>query len=207
MAPGAARYSPNVMSDDDKKPSKPPGKILHFPNKDAEVEDDYVMGTLDPDVLVGDLVDPKEMSEKIRERSDYVKKQELMRALDRNAPFPDFLNLLIREIVEELSHQKYERKVAAREGKSTTNHSVARIASLRTLVEILNKKQDSDRTERLDLSSPRFQVVLRLWMEFVHTSMVKSGIRDKDIDIVFAQIKADMIDWERKVISVDSKQE
>jgi len=190
---------------DDKKPSKPPGKLLQFPNKD--LDEDYVMGTLDPDVLVGDLIDPKEMAETVRERSDYVKKQELMRALDRNAPFPDFLNLLIREIVEELSHQKYERKVAARNGKSTTNHSVARIASLRTLVDIVNKKQDSDRTERLDLSSARFQVVLRLWMEFVHTSMVKSGIRDKDIDIVFAQMKADMVDWEKLVVAADSKKE
>lgn len=187
----------------DEKPPKTDRKIIPFPNRHPE-DEDYVMGTLDPDAIIPDLIDPKEISDQIQERTSYIKNQELIRALDRKAPMPEFLDLLIREIVEELLHQKYERKITARNGKSTTNHSVARIASLRTLVEILNRRQDSDRSDRLDLSSPRFKIVLRLWMEFVHESMVKSGIAGKDIDLVFNQMKADMIDWEKKILTVDA---
>ena len=36
-------------------------------------------------------------------------------------------------------------------------------------------------------------------MEFFHDSMEKSGISPEVIDVIFQQMKADMIDWERKM--------
>lgn len=188
------------MSDDE----TPKNNIVKFPNKHSE--DDYIIEETESNVHLPSVVDPKADHKSLLERIEYVKNQELVTALNSGATPDDIEMMVLQEIAEELSHQKYERKLAARAGKSTTNHSVARIASLRSLVEILNRRRANDRSDKLDFSSPRFQVVLKLWMEFVHNSMVKSGVSEEVIDLVFGQMKADMIDWERKVITMDESQ-
>ena len=39
-------------------------------------------------------------------------------------------------------------------------------------------------------------------MEFFNEAMEKSGIRPQDIDLVFQQMKADMVDWEKRMSDV-----
>jgi len=64
------------------------------------------------------------------------------------------------------------------------------------------KCREADKAETFDLKSPKFQSVFKLWMEFFNEAMVKVGIREPDIDLVFKQMKADMVDWEKRMIDV-----
>lgn len=165
----------------------------------SKVGADYVVRQAG-DVPTPELVDPSEASEELRVRKKYVGDQELVRASKDHATTGEMMDLLVQEIAEELAHLKYERRKAAREGKNTANYSVGRMNSLQKLAELLLKRREADRDEELDLRSPRFQAVFKVWMEFFNEAMDKVGIDQKIVDLVFQQMKADMVDWEKKMV-------
>ena len=193
------------MSDTERPPKPEDGKILIFPTGESmstsEIGTDYVVGQGQL-VPTPELVDPSDVSKELRDREDFVQRQELLaRVNNGNSPI-DIVDTVIKEIAEELSHLKFERKKAARDGKNTSNYTISRIASLRQLADVLMKRMENARAEQLDLKSSRFREVLKLWMEFVYESMVKVGVSEQEIDLVFRQIEADMKDWEQKILSV-----
>ena len=145
------------------------------------------------------MVDPSEVNEEVRARKRYVDSQELVRSACDGSSTGRMMDLLVHEITEELAHLKYERRKAAKEGKNTANYSVGRMNSLKGLADLLLKRREADRDEELDLRSPRFQAVFKVWMEFFSEAMDKVGVEPKIIDLVFQQMKADMIDWEKKM--------
>jgi len=194
------------MSDnDDKDKDTGKGKLISFPGGkevDAgEVGADYVIGQ-GGDLSTGELIDPKSIDREIRKRDQFVKSQGLFQVISEKAPVSDIIDSVLVEIAEELSHLKYERRKATEEGKNTANYTISRIASLRQLADVLQKRQDNTRAERLDLKSPKFKQILHLWMEFVYESMSKSDLSESSIDVVFKQMEADMTDWEKKALDL-----
>lgn len=154
------------------------------------------------DVPTPDIVDPVQADEELRRRERFVQGEKLVKAAHGGATTGEMMDLLVKEITEELAHLKFERRKASEEGKNTANYSVGRMNSLKSLAELLLKCREADRAEALDLKSPRFQAVFKIWMEFFNEAMEKSGIRPQDIDLVFQQMKADMVDWEKRMSDV-----
>jgi hypothetical protein len=194
------------MSDtDDKDKDSGSGKILSFPGGEkvdtSEVGTDYVVGQ-GGDLPTTELVDPKSIEREIRKREHFVSSQKLVRVIAEKAPVPDVVDAVLNEIAEELSHLKYERRKATEEGKNTANYTISRIASLRQLADVLQKRQENSRAERLDLKSPKFKQILHLWMEFMYDSMSKAELPESTIDVVFKQMEADMSDWEKKLLDM-----
>jgi len=191
------------MDKDDSGPHK--GKILTFPSGESINPDDlgadYVLaqGT---HITTAELVNPQDISKDFREREEYVAKSELLVKVNEKYSAVDLVEQVIKEITEELAHLKYERRKAAKEGKNTVNYTISRISSLRQLADVLMKRIENARAEQLDLKSPRFREVLKLWMEFIYDSMVKVEVSEQVIDLVFRQIEADIKDWEQKVINI-----
>jgi hypothetical protein len=189
------------MSEDDIE--KEGGKVITFPTGQSispeEIGADYILvqGNQSP---VTEIVNPADISKEFRDREEFVQNQELLVRVNQSRPAPDIVDQVIKEIAEELSHLKYERRKAAKDGKNTANYTISRIASLRQLADVLMKRMENARAEQLDLKSPRFREVLKLWMEFVYESMVKVQVEDSVIDLVFRQIEADIKDWEQKII-------
>ena len=132
-------------------------------------------------------------------KTDFVYKEALTRTIVEKKSTLDIIDVVLQEIAEELGHLKFERRKAAKDGKNTANYTIGRINSLGRLADLLLKKKESMMNEELDLKSSRFQEVFRVWMEFFHDSMEKSGISPEIIDVVFQQMKADMVDWEKKM--------
>ena len=192
------------MSDEDEDKDK--GKLLSFPGgkevNTKEVGTDYVVGQSGA-IPTSELIDPQANDRELRKREQFVQNQALVKNIDTKAPISDIIDSVLAEIAEELSHLKYERKKAAEDGKNTANYTISRIASLRQLADILQKRQENSRAERLDLKSPKFKQILHLWMEFVYESMTKSEIPETTIDVVFKQIEADMTEWEKKLTELD----
>jgi hypothetical protein len=181
------------------------GKLLSFPGGEKvdtkEVGVDFVVGQ-GGDLPTTELIDPRFIEREIRKRENFVSSQKLVRVIAEKAPVSDVVDAVLNEIAEELSHLKYERRKATEEGKNTANYTISRIASLRQLADVLQKRQENTRAERLDLQSPRFKQVLHLWMEFVYDSMSKADLPESTIDVVFKQMEADMQDWEKKLLEV-----
>lgn len=185
--------------DDDEKPD---GNVIVFPGgktlSPQQIGAGYVVGP-SGNVPVIDVVDAREIRRELRERESYVSGQELVRAIEDKAPVADIIDEVLKEIAEELSHLKYERRKAAADGKNTANYTVSRIASLRSLADILQKRMENARQERLDFSSPQFKKVLHLWMTYWYDSMVQAGLNEGTVDSVFKIVESNMKDWEKKV--------
>lgn len=192
--------SDDPIDEDGKPPDK--GKLIVFPGgKKIDPEDvgaGYIVGQAG-DVPTPDIVDPVAVDEEVRKRIEYVNKQELVQIVKKGANTASTIDILLLEIAEEISHLKFERRKVAREGKNTSNYTVQRINGLRSLAEVLLKRKEAALAERLDLKSPRFQAVFKIWMEFFYSSMDKAGVDQATMDTVFEQMRADMIDWEVKM--------
>jgi hypothetical protein len=190
------------MSDDKDEDKGKNGQVITFPGGkkvDAgEVGADYIVGQ-GSDVSIPELIDPKSVEREIRKRENFVSSQKLVRVVAEKASISDVIDVVLEEITEELSHLKYERRKATEEGKNTANYTISRIASLRQLADILNKRQENFRSDRFDLKSPKFKQILHVWMEFVYSSMSKSDLPESTIDVVFKQMEADMEDWEKRL--------
>ena len=189
-------------TDEDGKDPPDQGKLIVFPGgkkvDPGDVGADYIVGQTG-DIPTPDIVDPVAVDEEVRRRVEYVKGQELVRIVQKGANTAATIDILLLEIVEEISHLKWERRRAAREGKNTSNYTVQRINGLRSITEVLLKRKEAALAERLDLKSPRFQAVFKVWMEFFYSSMEKAGVDQATMDTVFEQMRADMIDWEVKM--------
>ena len=151
-------------------------------------------------VPTSEVVDPSDTERDLREREEYVKRQELVQAATKRGATGEMIELAIQEITEELAHLKYERRKAAADGKPTVQHTIARISMLRNLADVLLKRQENNRQERMDFRSPEFKKVIHEWLEFIHDCMGKAGLSDNEIDVVFKQIEVDMSDWEKRVL-------
>jgi hypothetical protein len=192
---------------DDSQDKDKNGKLITFPGgKKLDPSDlgaDYIISQTG-DVPTPDVVDPVSVDKDVRERIEYVKNQELVKAIGRKASTSELIDVLLREISEEISHLKFERRKATRDGKNTSNYTIGRINSLKNMADLLLKRKESMLAEQLDLKSPRMQAVFKVWMEFFYYSMEKAGIENKIIDLVFHQMKANMADWEKKMISASN---
>lgn len=178
------------------------GKLIPFPNGKTvdmkEIGADYVAGAAGS-VPQAELVDPAQTDKDVRDREQFVKAQDLVQAAERGASTSEWIDIALREIAEESAHLKWERKKAAKDGKNTANFTVMRVGTLRQLAEVLLKRKEAALAERLDLKSERFQKIFKTWMKFFYESMSKSGVEETVIDLVFQQMKADMVDWEKKI--------
>lgn len=188
-------------SDRKKEPEKL-GKLIKLPTGKAVDPKDlgagYVIGQTGS-VPTAEVLDPVQVSQDLRDRQKYVEGQELVQVLARSGTTSEVVDAALAEIAEELAHLKWDRRTAAKEGKSTAGLTASRINGLRSLVELLLKRREAALAERLDLKSPRFQAVFAVWMEFFYNSMEKTGIESHIIDLVFQQMKADMVGWEKKM--------
>jgi hypothetical protein len=194
-----------TMSKDTDPSNEKKGKVITFPSGDKVNTDDVgvnaIIGQVG-NVPTPEIIDPVTVAEEVKDRIKYIRKQELVKVIKEDASTASVVDAVLVEIAEELSHLKYERRKAAKEGKNTANYTVSRINSLRSMAELLLKRKEAALAERLDLKSPRLQKIFEVWMEFFSESMVKCQIPDHLIDLVFQQMKADMKDWEKKMETV-----
>lgn len=192
----------------DDKPAKPSrGNLIVLPggktvDPHLDLGADYVAGQSRPGSVSSsgpEIIDPVAVDAEIRERERFVSDQRMTEVVRRHGTAHELGDAVLAEIVEELSHLKFERRKAIKDGKNSANYSVSRIAGLRSLADLLLKRLEAARGEHLDLKSPRLQAIFKIWMEFFYDSMEKSGVEPQIIDLVFQQMKADMIGWERKM--------
>lgn len=193
---------PPSDDEDDKKDGNGKSKnLIVFPGgKTIDPKDvgaDFVVGG-SGQIPTGELLDPANVQKDLRDRVAFVKNQPLVKALADGAPARAMDTLLI-EIAEEISHLKWERRKAAKDGKNTAQYTVARINGLRSLAETLIRRKEAAIAENLDLKSPRLQKIFKIWMQFFYEAMEKSDVPPEVINVVFQQMKADMIGWEQRM--------
>jgi hypothetical protein len=194
---------------DDEKNSKN-GNVFNFPGGESILVetgvDSYVDSPAKGPFTPGEIVDPKIIAQDIRDRVKYVEKQELVIATRNKAPTHIQIDHLLTEFAEELAHIKWERRQATQRGQKTTQYTIARIGGLRQLADLLIKKKDDLHSKRLSTKDPRVQQFFKLWMEMFYSSMEKVSVPPEVIDLVFNQVRADMLEWEVKMESLNAEQ-
>lgn len=190
------------MDDENKDDKIDGGLVLTFPDgKTISANElgisEYAAGQ-SGQVTIPDVID---VTEEEKKREKFIREQPLIKSIERGDDTRDIITAILKEIAEELAHLKYERKKASENGKNTANYNTARASGLQQLANTLFRKLENTRAEQLDLKSPRFQRVLKLWLNFVYESMQKSGLGEQEIDLVLNTMKADLVDWELVVLN------
>ena len=78
-----------------------------------------------------EIVDSVKVSKTYVERRNYVENEPLLKAVTSRSPASEIIDRVFLDIAEELAHLKFERQVAAREGKNTAAYTLQRRASLK----------------------------------------------------------------------------
>lgn len=196
------------MSDDptDDKPGK--DNVIQFPNgksvdpNEVGIEEYFAapVGTIPQ----SELIDPRDTARELRDRQEYIENQELVRVARNNSPTSATIDVILMEIAEELSHLKWERRQSAKKGKNTASLTIARIGTLKQMTDILIKRKETSLNERLTTKDPRIQKLFEIWVEMFHSSMEKCGVTPEIMDLIFSQIKTEMLDWETKMESINA---
>jgi hypothetical protein len=179
------------------------GKIITFPSGQMittnELGTPYVIGQGTQN-RVREVPDLSEEAKEYRAREAFIAGQELVQVIEQGSDLSAMMHSVIKEIGEELANLKWDRQRAAKKGKDASSFTMGRINGLHRLADVLLKRAESMRAEQLDFKSERFRTALSLWMEFVYDAMVKCGLGQQEVDLVFNTMKADMVDWEKKVM-------
>lgn len=164
-------------------------------------ESDYIIASITGDKTdVPEVFDKKSIDLDVSRRQAFHENSVLTGLIETKSSPSDIVDGIISEIAEELSHIKWERQKSVLEGRSSSAMSIKRIESLRVLADLLIKKSESFKSSSIDFRNPKFKAVIRLWMELVYDALQKVGVDEAVIDMVFKQLEADIVDWERKVI-------
>lgn len=203
------------IHDDEERPKPSRGNLTVLPGGKtvdpvADLGVDYVAKTVSRAPGTGsamspEIVDPVAIDAEIREREHFVSSQKLVEVVKRRGTMHEIGDAVLAEMVEELAHLKFERRKAVKDGKNTANYSISRVAGLRSFADLVMKRLDASRAERLDLKSPRLQAIFKIWMEQFYEAMEKSGVEPQIIDLVFQQMKADMLGWEKRMETAEAE--
>lgn len=178
----------------------PGGKVVD----PKEVGIDGYIASQAPSMPQSELLDPREIARDLNERIGYIERQEIVKVTKEHSPTSATIDILLVEIAEEVSHLKWERRQNAKRGKSTAQLTVARIAGLKQLTDILIKRKEASLNERLTTKDPRIQKLFEIWMEMIYSAMDKCSVSPELMDLIFSQIKTDMAEWEIKMESINA---
>ena len=181
--------------------------LIKFPSGETldkkETGTEYIVGE-SGQIPTGDVLDPVDVKQDLRERIKFVKSQQLVKSIAEGSE--NTMEVLLLEIAEEISHLKWERRKASKDGKNTAAYTIGRINGLRSLAETIIRKKESDTSDNFDLKSPKMRKLFEIWMSTFYESMEKSGVNREIIDVVFQQIKADMLTIEQRMeVELNSK--
>ena len=175
----------------------PGSNLIKFPSGKTldkkETGTNYIVGQ-SGQIPTGDLLDPVDVKQDLRERIKFVRDQPLVRAVLEGSG--NVMDVLLLEVAEEVSHLKWERRKASKEGKNTAAYTIGRINGLRSLAETLIRKKEADVSSDLNLKSPKIQKLFEIWMQMFYEAIEKSGVNQEVMNVIFQQIKADLLTFE-----------
>lgn len=186
------------MSDDSKN-----GKAITFPSggivSTRDVGAHFIIEKASTVLTEPEPLDPVDAKQELRDRIAYVRNQPIVKITGDNCSASQIIDAVLHEIAEEASHLKWERRKASKIGRNTVPFTTARINALKNLADTVAKRKELSSSENFDTSSPRFQKIFKVWMQFFYEAMEKSNVPSEVINVVFQQMKADMVDWEKRL--------
>lgn len=195
------------MGKDNSGDGPPKDNLIPFPGRESvdpkEVGIDSYYAMPVGSVPQGELMDPRAIAMELQERREYVDGQSLVIISKEGAPTASTIDAILVEIAEEMAHLKWERRNLAKKGKSTAQLTIARVTGLKQLTDILIKRKETSLNERISMKDPRIQKLLEMFMEMFYSACEKCSVSPEVIDLIFSQIKTDMVDWETKMEEVN----
>lgn len=124
----------------------------------------------------------------LREKRRAIKKDRLVRSVGKGADSPDILNIVVRELAEEIAALKFERVQEEKKGgdNESSQVSVKRVQALKTLGETWLRRREQLAGTELDIDSPAFQTLFKFISDTFAQALVNSNIRAEVIEVVFA---------------------
>lgn len=131
-----------------------------------------------------------ELAEQImEEKSEALKQDPLVRAVQHNPESPDVLQHVMVGISEEAASLKFERSEAERKGEPTSQISMRRVNALKAAGDAFLKRMDQIHNAGVDLDSPAFMTVMEFVGETLHTTMVRDcKMRPEEVQTIMTKL-------------------
>jgi hypothetical protein len=116
----------------------------------------------------------------------------------KNAPEdPDVLYEVIKSLCAEAASLGFERKEAERLGEKTSDISVRKVNTLKTIADTWLKRKDQIVSRGIDLNSPAFKALFKFLMETIQEAMDHCGVEPEMVETVFSKLTTVMDNaWE-----------
>lgn len=102
----------------------------------------------------------------------------------------DVLYHVMQGLAEEAEAMGHARQMLEQQGKNTSNVSAKRVSALRAVGDTWLKRKEQIGTQGVDLNSPSFKRVFTFIMDTFRDSMLASGTRAEQIEVVFSKLAA-----------------
>lgn len=121
-------------------------------------------------------------------------------SLNKTSP-EDFINALIVEMVNEADNLLGNELVATQDGDIRVSSVIAtkRTEVLERAAKAVQKKQETDAQNRVDLDSPVMRLVLQLVMEKINDVFVSMNLASEQRDVFFRLLPEKMRTWKTEV--------
>ena len=106
----------------------------------------------------------------------------------------DVLHHVMQGLAEEAAAMAYQRTLLQNQGKNTSNVSAKRVTALRAVGDTWLKRKEQIGSAGVDLNSPSFKRVFSFVMDTFRSSLMVSGIRPEQIEVIFAKLATKLDD-------------
>jgi len=132
------------------------------------------------------------VAEMIRQKEKALDEDPIMAHVKRDPESSDVLHFALQALAEEAASIGFERKEAERRGEFTSDLSIRRVNTLKTLVDTWLKRKEQVSAKEIDLKSPMFQALFGFMLETVGDAMNTCGVRRELIETVFSKLAKEM---------------
>jgi len=132
------------------------------------------------------------VAEMLRQKEKSLEDDPILVCIKQDPESADVLNLALQALAEEAASIGFERKEAERRGEDTSNYSVRRVNTLKTVADAWFKRKEQISAREIDLKSPMFQALFGWIMETFGDAMRHCGIRGEMSETVFSKIAKEM---------------
>jgi len=136
----------------------------------------------------------------LREKRRAIKKDRLVRSVNKDAGSASILSYVIQELAEEVAALKFERIQSEKQNKDDVSQvSVKRVQALRTLGETWLRRREQLAANELNIDSPSFQALFKFISDTFAQALINSNVRPEVIEVIFSNFSKLLTDdWKNE---------
>ena len=139
------------------------------------------------------------VGEVMRLREEHLKADRLVALISTNPEKSEVLDYIMQGLAEESCVIGFERQEAERRGEATSQISIRRVNTLKSVGDVWLKRKEQISNNGVDMDSPAFKRLFGFILATFRQGLIDSGLRPEMIETVFAGLSKKLgDDWNKE---------